>query len=136
MATSQQISRIQNEIKMLQNDPPPGISCWLKDDEYSQLEANVLGPMQTPYENGVFKLEIKIPNKYPFAPPIIQFITPIYHPNIDHTGRICLDLLKMPPQGGWKPSLNLMSILKSIQLLMSLPNPHDPLRADVVSIGN
>jgi ubiquitin-protein ligase len=30
-------------------------------------------------------------------PPKMQFITPIYHPNVDDAGRICLDLLKMPP---------------------------------------
>ncbi len=30
-------------------------------------------------------------------PPKMQFITPIYHPNVDDAGRICLDILKMPP---------------------------------------
>jgi ubiquitin-conjugating enzyme E2 T len=31
-------------------------------------------------------------------PPKMQFITPIYHPNVDDAGRICLDILKMPPK--------------------------------------
>jgi ubiquitin-protein ligase len=30
-------------------------------------------------------------------PPKVNFETPVYHPNIDDGGRICLDLLKMPP---------------------------------------
>ena len=57
----------------------------------------ITGPEDSPYENGVFELELTLSNRYPFEPPKLQFITPIYHPNIDSTGRICLDLLKMPP---------------------------------------
>ena len=53
----------------------------------------------------------------------VLFITKIYHPNIDTSGRICLDLLKMPPQGSWKPNLNISLILKSIGLLLAEPNP-------------
>ena len=45
--------------------------------------------------------------RYPFEPPKVNFVTQIYHPNIDDQGRICLDLLKMPPKGSWKPSQNL-----------------------------
>merc|ERR1712173_300436 len=63
--------------------------------------------------------------------PQVLFTTKIYHPNIDTSGRICLDLLKMPPQGSWKPNLNISLILKSIGLLLSEPNPDDPLMADI-----
>lgn len=98
------------------------------------LRAQILGGANTPYEKGVFKLEVIVPERYPFEPPQIRFLTPIYHPNIDSAGRICLDILKLPPKGAWRPSLSIATVLTSIQLLMSEPNPDDPLMADIVGV--
>ena len=42
-----------------------------------------------------------------------------------------LDLLKLPPAGSWKPSINISTLLSSLQLLMNEPNPDDPLMTDI-----
>eukprot|EP00057_Strongylocentrotus_purpuratus_P006671 XP_011661145.1 PREDICTED: ubiquitin-conjugating enzyme E2 T [Strongylocentrotus purpuratus] len=130
-STMQRISRMKRELEMMERAPPPGVICWMKDGDATRLEAQILGGESTPYAGGIFKLEIHIPDRYPFEPPKVQYVTPIYHPNIDTSGRICLDLLKMPPAGNWKPSLNISTVLTSLQLLMAEPNPDDPLMADI-----
>ncbi|XP_003792315.1 ubiquitin-conjugating enzyme E2 T [Otolemur garnettii] len=129
----QRASRLKRELHMLATEPPPGITCWQDKDQMDDLRAQILGGANTPYEKGVFNLEVIIPERYPFEPPQIRFLTPIYHPNIDSAGRICLDVLKLPPKGAWRPSLNIATVLTSIQLLMSEPNPDDPLMADISS---
>ncbi|XP_012872817.1 PREDICTED: ubiquitin-conjugating enzyme E2 T [Dipodomys ordii] len=129
----QRASRLKRELQMLATDPPPGITCWQEKDQMDDLRAQILGGTNTPYEKGIFNLEVIIPERYPFEPPQIRFLTPIYHPNIDSAGRICLDVLKLPPKGAWRPSLNIATVLTSIQLLMSEPNPDDPLMADISS---
>ena len=62
------------------------------------VSTDVVGNEGTPYAGGVFELDITITDRYPFEPPKFRFLTPIFHPNIDEGGRICLDTLKMPPQ--------------------------------------
>ena len=73
--------------------------------------------------------------RYSLEPLKVRFLTPIYHPNIDDGGRICLDTLKMQPQGSWTPSVNLSTLLTSIRLLMAHPNPDDGLMADIVRLA-
>jgi len=127
----QRTTRLKKELERLRKDPPHGVTCWPRDGRMDSLQAQLLGAQGTPYEGGVFSLEIQIPERYPFLPPRVQFTTPIYHPNIDTAGRICLDVLKSQPQGSWKPAHNLSTVLTSIQLLLSEPNPDDGLMADI-----
>lgn len=122
---------MRRELKLLESDPPPGISAWPEGDSLTKFHAQIRGPEDSPYAKGIFKLEILIPERYPCDPPKIHFLTPIYHPNIDTGGRICLDTLKMPPKGGWTPSLNLGTVLVTIRLLMAEPNPGDGLMGDI-----
>lgn len=123
--------RISKEISRMNADPPRGIYMWIKDDNITQLEAIIEGPEGSPYEKGEFRLEISIPDGYPNIPPVIKFKTRVYHPNIDKNGRICLDSLKPEPQGTWKPSLNLESVLTQIRILLSEPNKDDPLDMEI-----
>ncbi|XP_077229193.1 ubiquitin-conjugating enzyme 37 [Tasmannia lanceolata] len=132
--------RMQKELKLLATDPPHGVSLSLLSDEnstsssssssLSTIDARVKGPEGTVYAKGVFDIKIQIPERYPFQPPNVTFATPIYHPNIDNGGRICLDILNLPPKGAWQPSLNISTVLTSIGLLLSEPNPDDGLMCE------
>nr|GLL20575.1 uncharacterized protein LOC109185300 [Ipomoea trifida] len=126
--------RMQRELKLLLSDPPHGASfpslSSSSSPSLSSIDAQIEGPEGTVYANGIFKLKIQIPERYPFQPPVVTFVTPIYHPNIDNGGRICLDILNLPPKGAWQPSLNISTVLTSIGLLLSEPNPDDGLMHD------
>ncbi|RMZ71344.1 ubiquitin-conjugating enzyme E2 N [Pyrenophora seminiperda CCB06] len=104
-----------------------GISATPHDDNLRYFDVTIDGPSQSPYEGGVFKLELFLPDDYPMTPPKVRFLTKIYHPNIDRLGRICLDVLK----SNWSPALQIRTILLSIQALLGAPNPDDPLANDV-----
>ncbi|XP_060203455.1 uncharacterized protein LOC132631770 [Lycium barbarum] len=121
--------RMQRELKLLLTDPPPGASLT-SSSSLSSIHAQIEGPQATVYAQGLFDLKIHIPERYPFQPPIVTFVTPIYHPNIDNAGRICLDILNLPPKGAWQPSLNISTLFTSIGLLLSEPNPDDGLMHD------
>jgi ubiquitin-protein ligase len=87
------------------------------------------GPKDSPYENGKFKLNIKIPQDYPDDPPVVKIMTKTYHPNIKDSN-ICLDIL----DNNWKPTYTLSKVFESIYYLLKTPNPNDPLSAEVNSV--
>lgn len=99
--------------------PSPGISAFPNaDGNLTSWTATIDGPDETPYENLVFKLSFTFPSNYPYAPPTVLFVTPIYHPNVDFSGRICLDILKEK----WSAVYNVQSVLLSLQSLLGEPN--------------
>ncbi|XP_045762896.1 ubiquitin-conjugating enzyme E2 T-like [Maniola jurtina] len=130
--SSARSGRLLRELEKLNVRPPWGITCKPeKEDVMDVLKVSMLGPQGSPYEKGRFELTINIPDRYPFEPPQVKFLTPIYHPNIDKGGRICMNILKMPPKGLWLPTLTIESLLLAIQTLLAYPFPEDPLMLDV-----
>ena len=116
--------RIQKEIEEFKNDPPIGCTGAPIDDyKIDKWNATIIGPSESPYSGGIFKLEITLHEKYPFIPPKIRFITPILHPNINSAGSICLDILTK----NWSPALTVSKTLLSISSLLLEPNTDDPL---------
>ena len=104
-------------------------TCVAKDDLFN-WKAIIIGPKDTPYEGGVFHLHISFSTEYPFKPPKVKFITPVYHPNINSVGSICLDILK----DNWSPALNILKVLLSISSLLVDANPDDPLEHDFANL--
>lgn len=118
--------RILKEMKDLSKENNGNITAGPKDDKnIYEWSATLEGPSNTPYEKGVYMLDIHFPEKYPFKPPQISFQTKIYHPNINSSGSICLDIL----QSNWSPALTITKTLLSISSLLTDPNPDDPLDA-------
>lgn len=100
-----------------------------KDDDLCKWQILIEAPEDSVYAGGKFSVEFEFPSQYPFKPPTLKFLTRIYHPNIDReTGSMCLALLKTE---SWKPSCKIVDILREITVLLSNPNPDDPLDVDV-----
>merc|ERR1719223_289478 len=121
------VKRITKELKDMQRDPPSNCSAGPANSSNGQSDmfkwnANIYGPAGSPYEGGVFQLQIEFPPDYPFKPPKVKFVTKVYHCNINDKGGICLDILK----DNWSPALTISKVLLSICSLLTDPNPDDP----------
>lgn len=77
-------------------------------DDLTQLTVLLTGSQGTPYSQGLWQLQLKIPNDYPKSPPKAAFKTRIWHPNVEEsTGSVCVDTLKKD----WESKLTLRDIL-------------------------
>jgi ubiquitin-protein ligase len=118
--------RLQKELCVILKNKIEGIDVVINDDNLREWTVCIDGPKCTPYEDGVFKINIKFPDKYPFEPPKVQFITPIMHPNINLEGKICINIFRE-----WSASMTVQKILLSIVSLLSSPNLNDPLMPEI-----
>ncbi|XP_068195749.1 ubiquitin-conjugating enzyme E2-17 kDa-like isoform X1 [Antennarius striatus] len=115
------------ELQDLSRDPPAQCSAGPVGDDLFHWQATIMGPVDSPYQGGVFFLNIHFPTDYPFKPPKVAFTTRIYHPNINSNGSICLDILRSQ----WSPALTISKVLLSICSLLCDPNPDDPLVPEI-----
>ena len=127
------------DFKRMQTDPPAGVSAspiqdnvmtWyaissplhhsfpsttatlgITADGHVYRNAVIIGPSDTPFEDGTFRLVMHFEEQYPNKPPGVKFISQMFHPNVYGTGELCLDIL----QNRWSPTYDVAAILTSIQ---------------------
>ena len=120
--------RIKKELdRLFREQDEPGIGCSPIDFDLFHLLAGIEGPPDSPYEGGVFWLEIRLDDVYPLHPPKVRLLTRIYHPNIDSRGQICLDILS----NEWSPQLGIRSMLVSLCSLLNESGLEDPLVPEI-----
>jgi ubiquitin-conjugating enzyme E2 D len=129
MSNLRAVNRINKELKEIMDNPPGNCSANIANENVFIWTGTILGPINTPYENGIFFVDIRFPSEYPLKPPKITFRTKIYHPNIDGDGNICLDILR----NQWSPILTISKVLLSVCSMLEDPNPDDPLDPNIAT---
>lgn len=130
--TSSNVSkRLQSELMQLMVSNTAGVSAF-PDSDSNMLHwtGTINGPEGTPYEGITYKMSLQFPKDYPMSPPHIKFTSPVWHPNVDMSGNICLDILKEK----WSAVYNVQSILLSLQSLLNNPNNASPLNAQAAEL--
>ncbi len=125
--------RLREEFKRMLKVFPPKTSQikWkIINNDLHHYKAWIKGKKDTPYEDGVWETTIDLPPEFPFKPPITNFVTPIYHPNIA-TGKtqwkwgsnVCLSLVNwnnIGKPGGWKETITLPSVFEHIEMMLDV----------------
>jgi len=130
-------------IEAFKEDANITLEPWARSIDHLRL--TIIGKKGTPYADGKFVFEIKLPENYPFQPPYAYAITDLRHPNIDSSippGKlnICLDLINPDLVGkvdastgasGWTPSKTLTNLIDALKGMLHVEppffNPGDPL---------
>ena len=138
MKTYNGIERLKNEYNDLYNNPITSLSIsvgLIDDNNLYKWKFCLLGPKDTPYADGFFKLLLKFPNYYPEEKPEIIFLTPIFHLNVnprkhedewsEPLGHVSVSFINW-----WKPETTPREILTRLYSIFYSPNPESPYSLD------
>ena len=114
-----------------------GIHIHFNEEDIMKAVAIIIGPKDTPYENGILYFLIEFPSNYPFNPPKIGYLSHSryrIHPNLytgkshdNYIGKVCLSSINTWSGPKWTTVMHIGSILLSIQsLLCNNPLHNEP----------
>ncbi|SPO02681.1 probable UBC8 - E2 ubiquitin-conjugating enzyme [Cephalotrichum gorgonifer] len=118
--------RIETDVMKMMSD----YEVTLVND--NKFYVRFLGPSETPFEGGIWKVHVELPDGYPYKSPSIGFTNRIFHPNIDElSGSVCLDVINQT----WSPMFDMINIFEVfLPQLLRYPNPTDPLNGEAAAL--
>jgi hypothetical protein len=63
------IEAIAKQLKALSKKSPEGLTLIQNDDDLTDIEADLRGPACTPYQGGLFRIKLELPEDFPKCPP-------------------------------------------------------------------
>ncbi|KAH8730837.1 ubiquitin-conjugating enzyme/RWD-like protein [Phaeosphaeriaceae sp. PMI808] len=123
--------RIETDVMKMYvhgNTPPETYKTNIKQEFYVRFK----GPEETPFQGGLWKIHVELPDQYPYKSPSIGFVNRIFHPNIDElSGSVCLDVINQT----WSPMYDMINIFEVfLPQLLRYPNPTDPLNGEAAAL--
>jgi len=76
------LKRLKKEAVNASTEKDEFVLLTTNPENIKEWKAEILGPPESPYENFVFTIFIRVGDNYPMLPPNIIFETKIFHPNV------------------------------------------------------
>ncbi len=106
---------------------PDGVTAVGSATDVLDIQADIQGPVDTPYHRGTFRVKLVIEDDFPQSAPKGYFMTKIFHPNVSEKGEICVNSLKKD----WDPAnWSLYNIFEVIKCLLIVPFPESALNEE------
>ncbi|XP_031150336.1 uncharacterized protein LOC116046212 isoform X1 [Sander lucioperca] len=115
--------RVLDELKSLHCNPHPFFRIFPSESDFTFWRILMQGPPDTPYKKGVFELYCQFGPDYPAKPPLVRFVTQVYHCNVNSVGRICHNIFDR----NYNAHITMREILEAVYGLLIIPEPADPL---------
>ncbi|CAD8067526.1 unnamed protein product [Paramecium primaurelia] len=118
---------IAKQLQMIIKQPIDGVHVILNEQDVFDIQADIDGPVDTPFQGGVFRCKLILPPQFPQMAPKGLFNTKIFHPNVSEKGEICVNTLKKD----WNPNQwSLKNIFEVIKCLLIVPFPESSLNEE------
>jgi ubiquitin-conjugating enzyme E2 Z len=117
--------RIVKDVKEILKNPLTEQGIYYQHDESNIMNgyAMILGPSDTPYENGFYLFQFTFPDNYPFSPPTLKYMTndgiTRFNPNLYKSGKVCLSILNTWMGEPWTSCQTISSILLTLCTLFN-----------------
>jgi len=106
------LRRVMKELKDLQKNPIKEFTLHTVEDSALVLHFTMMGPLDSPYQEGIYHGRILIPSEYPFAPPDVVMLTPSGRFEVGK--KVCLSVSSYHPER-WKATWGIATVIHALR---------------------